>query len=249
MGFALVWLFQGPCACWKTFLSTPLPHSLHCLPTSPCPAVHIPAWLLASFTVQLGEAGMAVSIHLILFLFLPLWLPSSEQSQTLPPQTSPSPALKGGFLPSTHPTAWDESSADKPCKPRPPAAAAKMLAACILGWEPQQQEQQHFGESNDTQRAETVCNKDCGRGKESSIRLYFGALQLSIPTGPSSSLKSFPPPLCSLFMFTCYPINSPFSCAPAMVLSSDHCTGAINPLDCIRLWKIPIWTAGAFICE
>lgn len=122
-----------------------------------------------------------------------------------------------------------------PRKPRPPAAAAKMLPACIPGWEPKQPEQQRFGESNDIQRAEAACNKDCGTGKESSIRLYFGALRLSVPTGPSSSLKPLPYPLCFLFTFTCYPINSPFSCAPAVALSSDHCTGAINPLDCIRL--------------
>ena len=244
MGFALVWLLQGPYACWQWFLSAPLPRSLHYLLTSPSLAARIPAWLVARFTVQLREAGTAVSIRLILPLFSPFQLPASS----LMPCTEwsslglclPKPAhLRHHREPSSPPHVLSprREMNRPPISPVSPVLQQQLLR-CFL---PVSQAGSPDSKSSSILETQTIykeqrlCNKDCGTGKESSICLYFGALRLSIPTGPSSSLKPFPHPLCSLFMFTCCPINSPFSCAPAVALSSDHCTGAINPLDCIRL--------------
>lgn len=242
---ALFWHFQGPCACWMWFLSVLLPHILLCLLTSLCLTAPIPAWLTAHCPVQLTQTGLDVSSCLIKHLFSTI---SISQAPVLCPETSgvvsgsaspqqPICTILGMISPCCpHGTRWTQQQL-LGCF-LPASQAGNMTARTAAFW---RVKQKHKEQDSVQQRL---------RHREGKfVCLYFGALQLRIPTSPSSSLKPFPHPLCSLFMFTCYPINSPFSCAPAVALSSDNCTGAINPLDCIQLWKIPIWAAGAFICE
>lgn len=259
MGFALFQHFQGPCTCWTCILSVLLPHfalsalfsvphcshpclahgSLHCpAKRSRVGCFHLPDY--ASFSPRLSVSQA------------PVLCPetSGVVSGSASPQ-QPIPTVSGSLPPLCMPSPWQEMN-HPPTAPTSPVLQQQLLGCFLpvsLAGSTTARAAAFWRVKQYTKSREALCNKDCGTGKESSIRLYFGALQLCIPTGPFSSLKPFPHPLCSLFMFTCYPINSPFSCAPAVALSSDHCTGAINPLDCIQLWNIPIWTAGAFICE
>lgn len=213
-----------------------------------CPPLH--AWLLASLPgswlaslSKLREAGTAVSIHLILLLFSPLQLPASslmpcpEWSSLRLCLPKPARLLCGGepSSPPHAPSPWCEMN----CPPISPASPIlqQQLLRCFL---PVSQAGSPDSRSSSILESQMIykeqrlhATKTAAQGRK--VQYVFILGQLSIPTGPSSSLKPFPHPLCSLFMFTCYPINSPFSCAPAVALSSDHCTRAINPLDCIRL--------------
>lgn len=236
--------FWGPCECWGWFQAALFSSTLSvCLSMS---AGRTPLWLKARFTSsQERQRRLFPSAYFCLFLSFPVsqhpdvcpawsWAASdsARSDQTIH-------GIVGNLSPCYTPRLSGEKwiTYGEPLKP----FLQQQLLGCFL---PVSQAGSPYSNSSSVLENQTVYEEQrlCatkGAAQRRKVQYVF-ILGLSIPTDPSSSPKPYPYPLCSLFMLTFYPINSPFRRAPAVSLSSDHCSGAINPLDCIRLWNIPI---------